>query len=302
MADLRPVRQALALAAALLCAGPLAAQPVVDRITWLAGDAAARRDDGTRPSERQIDWTRPSDRLIDWIAPRLPGIVQERVTANAKRSWTLIERGEQVCHAGAVRTPQREALAYFSNTWLMPPLQLIVRRDLVAALPLDAAGRVDLSVLLADTRLQGVVVHGRSYGPVLDARLQQPAAQAVLRRVTAGDFGSNLLPMLLQGRADYALEFPNVLAAVAHGQPEVATLAALPIRGATDPVISGVACPRTPWGQAAIRRIDAVLGTPEGVAMLREGLMAALPPDSRRQYRELIDAFFRARSQPTPGL
>lgn len=292
MADLSRLPAALALAAALLCAGPAAAQPVVDRITWLAGDTVGRRDDGTRPS----------DRLIDWVGARLPGIVHERVVANAKRSWTLIERGEQVCHAGAVRSPQREALAYFSNTWLMPPLQLIVRHDRVAALPVDAAGSVDLTALLADTRLQGVVVHGRSYGPVLDARLQQPAAQAALRRVTAGDFGSNLMPMLLQGRADYALEFPNVLVAAARGQPEVAALATLPIRGATDPVISGVACPRTPWGQAAIRRIDAVLGTPEGAAMLREGLMAELPADSRRQYRDLIDPFFRARSQPTPGL
>ncbi|NCT83097.1 MAG: hypothetical protein GXC94_08150 [Comamonadaceae bacterium] len=287
------MRAALVLALALLSGGAPAAPPVVvDRITWLAGDTLAARGDATRPS----------DRLIDWVSARLPGVVHERVVANAKRSWTLIGRGEQVCHAGAVRSAQREALAYFSNTWLMPPLQLIVRRDRIAALPMDAAGRVDLDTLLADPRLQGAVVHGRSYGPVLDARLQTPAAQAVLRRVTAGDFGSNLMPMLLQGRADYALEFPNVLAAAAQGQPEVAGLAALPIRGAMEPVISGVACPRTPWGRAAIRRIDAVLGTPEGAAMLREGLMAELPADSRRQYRDAIDQFFRARSQPTPGL
>lgn len=279
--------------AALLVAGAASAQPVVDHITWLAGDTAVAAVSGTRPS----------DRLLDWLTARLPGITHERVVANAKRSWTMIERGEPVCHAGAVRSAQREALAYFSNTWPMPPLQLIVRRERVAALPVDGAGQVDLAALVADTRLQGVVVHGRSYGPALDAVLGQAGAAAPsLGRVTAGDFGSNLVPMLLQGRADYAIEYPNALAALLRSRPEVAGLAALPIKGAVEPVVSGVACPRTPWGQAAIRRIDAVLGTPEGAALLREVLMSELPPDSRRTYREAFEGFFQRRAHPTPGL
>lgn len=282
-----------ALVAAWLVAAPVSAQGNVERITWLAGDTAAASGSGARPS----------DRLLDWLTVRLPGITHERIVANAKRSWTLIERGDPVCHASAVRSPPREALAYFSNTWPMPPLQLIVRRERVSALPVDAAGQVDLTALLADARLQGVIVHGRSYGPALDAVLSQPEGVVPgLRRVTAGDFGSNLVPMLLQGRADYAFEYPNALAALLRTRPEVAGLATLPLKGAMDPVISGVACPRTPWGQAAIRRIDAVLGTPEGAALLRDILMSELPPDSRRQYREAFDAFFQRRAQPTPGL
>jgi uncharacterized protein (TIGR02285 family) len=286
-------RWAGAALAVLLAAVSAQAQVAVERITWLAGDTAAA----------SISGARPSDRLLDWLTARLPGIAHERVVANAKRSWTLIERGDTVCHASAVRSPAREALAYFSNTWPMPPLQLIVRRERAAALPLDAAGQVDLTGLLSDTRLQGVIVHGRSYGAVLDGILAQPeAAFPTLRRVTAGDFGSNLVPMLLQGRADYAFEYPNALTALLRTRPEVAGLAALPIKGAVEPVISGVACPRTPWGQAAIRRIDAVLGTPEGAALMRDILMSELPPDSRRQYRDAFDAFFQRRAQPTPGL
>lgn len=286
-------RWAGAALAVLLAAASAQAQVAVERITWLAGDTAAA----------SISGARPSDRLLDWLTARLPGIAHERVVANAKRSWTLIERGDTVCHASAVRSPAREALAYFSNTWPMPPLQLIVRRERAAALPLDAAGQVDLTGLLSDTRLQGVIVHGRSYGAVLDGILAQPeAAFPTLRRVTAGDFGSNLVPMLLQGRADYAFEYPNALTALLRTRPEVAGLAALPIKGAVEPVISGVACPRTPWGQAAIRRIDAVLGTPEGAALMRDILMSELPTDSRRQYRDAFDAFFQRRAQPTPGL
>lgn len=270
-----------------------AAEPVVvDRITWLAGDTVTARGSGSRPS----------DRLLDWLTARLPGISHERLVANAKRSWTLIERGDAVCHASAVRSPQREALAYFSNTWPMPPLQLVVKRERVSAMPLDAAGQVDLAVLLARPALKGVLVSGRSYGPVLDPQLDRLGSVPQVQRVTSGDFGSNLLPMLLQGRADYALEYPNALAALASQRPEVSGLALLPIRGNTEMVTSGVACPKTPWGHAAIRRIDAVLGTPEGAAVLRETLLSELPADSRRQYRDAIDAFFLRRAQPTPGL
>jgi uncharacterized protein (TIGR02285 family) len=287
-----PWRHCLAIAA-LVCAMSAGAQPVVvDRITWLAGDTVATGDGGARPS----------DRLIDWVSARLPGIAHERVVANAKRSWMLIERGETVCHAGAVRSAAREQLAYFSNTRPMPPLQLIVRRADTAALPTDAAGQVDLPALLADTRLRGALVHGRSYGPALDAQLQQRPANAGVHPVTAGDFGSNLMPMLLQRRADYVIEYPNALAALSYSRPEVQGLTGLPIRGATEPVISGVACPRTPWGQAAIRKIDAVLGTPDGAAMLRETLFTHLTAETRRQYRDAFDSFFQRRSQPTPGL
>lgn len=279
--------------AALLWGGLAVAEPVVvDRITWLAGDTVSGRGAGIRPS----------DRLLDWLTVRLPGITHERVVANAKRSWMLIERGDTVCHASAVRSPQREALAYFSNTWPMPPLQLVVKRERMGAMPLDAAGQVDLPALLANPRLRGVLVHGRSYGAALDAQLDKHASGEQVQRVTSADFGSNLLPMLLQGRADYALEYPNALAALASHRPEVAGLALLPIRGNTEMVTSGVACPKTPWGLAAIRRIDAVLGTPEGAAMLRETLLSELPADSRRSYRDAIDAFFQRRAQPTPGL
>ena len=264
---------------------------VVQRITWLSADAVANADGS------QV--VRPSDRMIDWLAARLPQVEHVRVTANAKRSWMLIEAGEPVCHTGAVRLPERERQAYFTDTRLLPPLQLIARADVRARLPRDAAGQVDLARLLADPRLRGVRVQGRSYGPQIDALLARrpPGAE-----VATGDFGSNVLPMLLRGHADYAIEFPFMVDLQARRRPGIAQLAMLPIRGAGDMVVGGVACSRTPWGLAAIRLIDRALGTPEGAAMLRQSVMPQLPPESLRVYRDQIDAFFQRRAQPTPGL
>lgn len=270
------------------------AEPAVERITWLSGDTLAQREGG------RIE--RPSDRMINWLSERLAGVEHRRVVANAKRSWMLIEAGEEVCHASAVRLPERERLAHFSPTWLMPPLQLVVLKARRAELPLAGAGHVDLPALLADARWRGVLVDGRSYGAQIDVQLAGPRDSAALQRVTSGDFGSNILPMLLRGNADYAIEYPNALATLAQQRSDIEKLATLPIHGAADPVPSGVACPRTPWGLAAVRLIDRALGTPEGAAMLREGLMAQMPADTRRQYRAQLDGFFQRRSQPTPGL
>lgn len=286
-------RALAAWALALLAPAALAA-PKVERITWLSGDTLAQREGG------RVE--RPSDRMINWLSGRLPGVEHPRLVANAKRSWMLIQAGEQVCHASAVRLPERERLAHFSNTWLMPPMQLVVPQARRAELPVDGAGQVDLAALLADPQWRGLLVDGRSYGPQIDAQLAQVEGSEQLLRVTSGDFGSNILPMLLRGNADFALEFPNVLAALSRLQPDVERLATVPIRGAAEPVPSGVACPRTPWGRAAVRLIDRALGTPEGAAMLREGLMLQLSPDTQRQYRSQLDSFFQRRARPTPGL
>ncbi|MDR7335432.1 hypothetical protein [Roseateles asaccharophilus] len=288
------LRQALAAWALALLAPMALAEPAVERITWLSGDTLVQREGG------RIE--RPSDRMINWLSGRLGGVQHQRVVANAKRSWMLIEAGEQVCHASAVRLPERERLAHFSNTWLMPPLQLVVPLTRRAQLPVDGAGQVDLAALLADPQWRGLLVDGRSYGTQIDAQLERVEGSERLLRVTSGDFGSNILPMLLRGNADFAIEYPNALAALARQQPDVARLATLPIQGAAEPVPSGVACPRTPWGLAAVRLIDRALGTPEGAAMLREGLMLQMSADTQRQYRSQLDSFFQRRSRPTPGL
>lgn len=280
--------------AAMAGANPAAAAPVVDSITWVVSNTLAVPD-GDR-------LRRPADELTQWLQARLPRVALKPVVANAERSWALIREQQQACHAGAARTAERERLAYFSNTWLVPPPQLIVRQDRRAALPLDARGAVDLEALLRNEALHGVVTQGRSYGAALDALLGAASPSPQLRHVFGGDYGSSLLPLLIQGRADYTLDYPNLLVAHASGGPGDMPLAALSIKGASEPVVSGIACPRTPWGQAAIRLIDTALGTPEGAAMLRDTLRISLPPDTQRAYRDAWDVFFKQRARPTPGL
>lgn len=280
--------------ALLAAAGQALAAPAVESITWLVSNTMAVQDGDTL--------RRPADELTAWLQVRLPGVQLKPTLANAERSWALIRRGGQVCHAGAARTPERERLAYFSNTWLVPPPHVIVRQDRREALPLDSHGAVDLEALMRGGTLRGIVAQGRSYGAELDAMLAAAPPGRQPQHVYGSDYGSSLLAMLVQDRADYTLDYPNTVVALAGEAVDTVQLAVLPVKGAAEPVISGVACPRTAWGLAAIRLIDQALGTPEGAALLRDTLRISLPPEVQRAYREAWDAFFRQRARPTAGL
>lgn len=282
---------ALLLGVAALAEG----QPVkVESVTWLVSNVH-----GT---------ARPIDAMLAYLGQRWPEVKQDELTANAKRSWQLIAAGEHVCHTSAVRTAEREQLAYFTNTVLMAPSQVIVKRDLYKRLPLNAAGEVDLARLLADKRLSGAYVEGRSYGPVIDTLIaQRPAGKSGgAFGYPSADFGSRILPMLGRGRADYAIEYEAAMALQVDNGVDMKLLRSVPIQGASEPVLAGIACPRTPWGLAAITTIDRLLGNPEAAAMLRQQFGTRMSEDSLRHYGARIEAFTQLRSKPsreyaTPG-
>jgi uncharacterized protein (TIGR02285 family) len=279
----RAVVGALLLGAAALASG----QPVkVESVTWLVSNVH-----GT---------ARPVDAMLAYLGQRWPEVKQDELTANAKRSWQMIAAGEHVCHTSAVRTAEREQLAYFSNTVLLPPSQVIVKRDLYKRLPLNAAGEVDLARLLSDTRLSGAYVEGRSYGPVIDALIaKRPPGKSGAFGYPSADFGSRILPMLGRGRADYAIEYDGAMGLQIGNGVDMKQLRSVPIQGASDPVQAGIACPRTPWGLAAITAIDRLLGNPEAAAMLRQQFGGVMSEDSLRHYGARIDAFTQLRSKPS---
>lgn len=297
----RPVLLPLTACLALLAGAPAHAQggssgsnaattapsPVVTKITWLASDHS--------PQLSGTDASGVTGRVIEYLGKQWPGVQHEIVFANAKRSWQMIENGEPVCRANMVRTPDREKSAYFINTQLTPPPQLIVRRDKLQRLPRNAAGEVLLPKLLADTAMRGALIDGRSYGPVLDDMLAARPVDNSVSRYSPKDFGARLLQMLSLDRADYTVELDMALV-MANNPPD---LISVPIQGASDLVMAGVACARTPWGLAAIRGIDKAYGRPEGAAILRQGLMRWLTPETKAHYAARFDAFYRERAKPS---
>ena len=263
-------------------------------ITWISAEPAPHA------SSAEASGQAPPRSFLESLAEHLkthwPDAATTHVVvrSNAKRAWQMLTSGEQVCVLSALRTPEREKTAYFSDTLMGPPQQLLVRRDKLAALPRHANGEVDLPRLLADGSLRGAVVEARSYGTVVDAALAKAAKNANVARYATSDYGSRVLNMLALDRADYTIGYEVSLTEDVAG-----ALVAEPIAGASAPVLGGIACPRNAWGLAVIRNVEQILGTPSGSALLRKEAESWLTtPEMRRRYGPKLDEFYRQRAKP----
>lgn len=243
----------------------------------------------------------PPEQVVRYLQAHWRDQEHEILRANGSRSMQMLRAGEPYCHGAMIRSPEREALLLFSTTAMTPPPSLIVARHRLAALPRNVAGEVDLVTLVHQGHWRGALVSGRSYGPVVDGLLRALGPENKtpgLSFYSPRDFGSPLLAMLHRGRADYTIEYEWILRAPGTGDRAADGLVAVPIQGANQLTRSGIACPRTDWGRAAIARIDRILSTPEAVEALKQAHEDRYPAEVRRRYANQLDQFYRKRAQP----
>jgi uncharacterized protein (TIGR02285 family) len=281
------------LAIGSLAAGLSGAQtgPAVDRVTWITGVAPAGTGEKLRPGPFSF-------RLEAFIESRWPEVKHVMITANPLRAVKMLADGEPACVLTFAHTPERERMVYFSDVLLEPPPEVIVRKDRQHLLPRNASGEVVLSQLLVDKRLRGAVVRGRSYGKFVDEALEKAPSTGELTRYAAADFGSNIIVMVGMGRLDYTIVRDMGTELEISPKDSLAdTLVAEPIEGANTPERAGVACPRTPWGRAVIERVDAIMSTPEGVALLRAETERGMSAAERHRFANQINALFHERAR-----
>ena len=253
--------------------------------------------------EPVIAWLHPfqpqEDSVARYVAQHLPHIRHEFTTANSIRIWKILEQGEKACAVGMLRTKRRESIAYFSNTHLNPRVELLLRKDLLVAMQLKDGEAVDLASFLKQRRWVGAFSSGRSYGDKVDALVSEFGDKKHLIAFATQDYGYRLLDMLDRGRFDFLLEFQGAHEYMRQRGLAADRFVALPIEGAVEPNVAGIACPRTDWGLRAIRAIDNVLGTPEAAAFLRRSSVEWLSPAALSEQRNQLEIFFLKRSKPS---
>ncbi|MEJ6001139.1 hypothetical protein [Paucibacter soli] len=267
-----------------------------ERITWLMPEFALAESNAAKlPARKGM-----AEPMLDELKKHWPEPAEHvAVLANAKRSWLMIEAGEPACHLVSLRTPEREARAFFYITHLLPPAQLVALPEVLARLPRNAQGEVGLSQVLQSAQLQGALIEGRSYGAALDAQLAQRPPQSVALYAPV-QFGSKLLQMVALGRGDYTIEYDFVLAAQRAQWPLLQKLETAPIQGASEMLQAGVACPRNDWGRAVIARAERILARREALTQMQRDVDAWMTPQARRFYGARMDAFLAERLRKAP--
>jgi uncharacterized protein (TIGR02285 family) len=242
-----------------------------------------------------------TDVLLRLIAQQWPQVEHRYVVSNTPRGMASLANGEQACFNGAVLTPERERFAYFTVTNFVIPLQLITRPEVVTQLPRNTAGEVLLDQLFDKADLRGLLVRQRSYLPQVDALLANRVSAPGIDYAVLADGGGNIFKMVALSRADYTLDYDFALTYQQHKAPgffKDRHLLAVPVAGMA-PFLSGIACPRTPWGRDAIMKIDALVAGLAGNKAYMEAANRWLTPESIKRYKEPRAEFFRKRLAPT---
>lgn len=240
------------------------------------------------------------DEALRLVIANWPEAEHQFIVANAARTWHMMAAKEPVCYVGALQTPEREKQAYFSPFALLPPLQLVVRKETLQRLPMNADGEVLLPELLADAQLKGMLVDTRSYGKGLDEEIAKRARKDAVSIVQAGDLGKTVPLMLAAKRGDYLIEYDFVINyhRLQTGA-ELNALTVVPIAGFSKPVVSNIVCSRSPWGLQAIRRIDAILAKAADGGAIRANVEKWMSPETIKRYRADMNAFAQKRKKPS---
>lgn len=239
------------------------------------------------------------------VAARTPDLSHGVIRGNPKRVWKALALNEPFCTADVFVRREYADKIYFTPTVLSLPPVLMAWPNILPILPRTVQGPVLLPALLTHTELQGVAVSGRNYGEAVNAMIEQRPRKNALTLLESNLGSARAAEMLLTRRVDYLIAYSGDLEVADPSLPRVsagARPAALAIDGATELAPAGVACPRTPWGLAAMRRIDAALSAPESVAALRIIQERYMPEAERRRHAAELQAFFNARSRPMAGL
>lgn len=281
-----------ALALFFACLLDATAASARDKITWAIYDVPPSYIvRGTPTPDTLGDGI--SDRLLGLLIKALPEYDHEIVLMTMPRALTEMRAGSQVCLVNAVRTPERVRVAYSTPLLITPAPQLVLSARLLDQHPTWQRG-VSLATMIANPNLNGQYIAGRSFGDKLDAIVQSPANIAM--KPNSGATASNALKMVALGRADYTIEYPQLLTYLAKTNEVPADLTTVPLLDA-NPFLEGhVLCARTAWGLAATRRIDGALQQLAATPAYRLALERWLPKDELRRHQGDYDRYYATRA------
>lgn len=227
-----------------------------NKITWLEMDAPPYHiQQGEAKNQGVVD------RITRLLQRHLTEYQHFEKLMNLPRAAAVMGEGEKVCHASLYKTPEREAVAYFSKvpSTIFPPVGLTVRREDYQKF--GGNTYVSFKQVLSSTEFHGGLSRGRSYGEVLDQMIAEQGFTSRLDRRSGDDIYRGLFRMLLYGRIDYILGSPMEAAYVGRSLGVPNGVRNLMILEHSNYDFGFIACAKSEWGAQVIAEIDELLLT-----------------------------------------
>lgn len=271
------------------CAQASEERPVIN---WMVADwpPVMILKDGRAPAGPSDLGDGVVDRMLIDLTRRLPRYEHRFQLSTTRRTWHSMALGEPLCQASAFATPERERLAYFTPAILMPPVALVVRRELAAQISPQGAA-VDLQQIMLRPDLQGRLESSRSYGASLDALVGQQIPREPVSNI------GQMAQLVSKGRVDYTLEYAVTVEYWRRQGQLSQPLVALPLRVGGDWAVAQVACTRSPWGREVIAAVDGAVRAAAATRSYRDLVFSWQLGTASEADRQRVDQFFNERMQ-----
>ena len=243
-----------------------------------------------------------ADIRLRLIMAQWPEVKHEFMVVKPSRVWKeLAEPDAQACANLAIVTQEREKQFYMTVTNLGPPVGVVARPEVLKTMAKNARGEILPGALFDRADLTGIINPGRSYGALIDSLLSHRNPQAKVAEVIPWNGGSNILEMILAGRADYTLDHERAMNYLMDTVPRLknAKLASTYLAGGRMNQIS-IVCPRNAWGYATIRKIDSIVTALARNPEFQQDNGIWISAKERAYMKPAMDEFFKARALPTP--
>lgn len=201
---------------------------------------------------------------VERLIEKLPQYQHKKQYVNGKRLFAQLEQNRNNCGLGAIKTSEREEIAYYSIAHsVLPSHSFLTTQDKSERFKamVDQDGLISLEELLVDHQdLRLGIVGGRSYGKTLDEILNKYKNQRNIHKRTGRDMGPGILAMLSLGRVDYAIEYPfATILDIKEKQLELNPYT-LPIKELKeDYIYVHIVCSKTIFGEQMIKDINRVI-------------------------------------------
>lgn len=244
-----------------------------------------------------------ADQWEHYLIDQLGEFKHETMVANTARVFEEMKRRGNACNPAYIKTPEREQHFLFSAPIadLLPNgfITLQSRRPELEPF-LNEKGELKLGELVAARRFRIGVANGRSFGVNIDRALREGNAPESVVPFAAHDiFSSGLVQVANQHGLDavigYAIELHYVVKRL---KRDVSQFLFIPIAEDTTPILSHIACSKSPLGEKVIARINEVIrsGAAELAAM---AYRSWLPPNTQDYYDKLRKSALRVRQGST---
>ena len=208
------------------------------------------------------------------------------------RFFSLLKKGDPVCHAMAAKNTEREAFGQFSIPISVSfPNQIIMRKETIAQLGFPES--LSLVQLMQNQQLKGLLIKGRSYSHEIDKLLEKHEKKSNIIRVVIDEHTN--LKMLAKKRMDYVLEFPFVVTNITNTLlPELKDkFGTIPITGISLYEYTYVVCPKNKWGKMVISKINDSLKELQPTQAFRNTLKESYSGENLRKIQKIYDDCFR---------